>query len=57
MQMGDDDVPDAVGLDAEAIQRIDRIERQLARPHLGLFGIEAGIDQNIAAAPRISQTK
>ena len=30
MQMGNDDVLDAVGRDAEAGQRIDRIERQLA---------------------------
>src|SRR5580693_4168750 len=50
MQMGDDNVPDAVGLDAEALQRIDRIERELAISQTRLFGIEAGIDQNVAAA-------
>ena len=50
MQMGDDDVLDAVGLDAEIRQRIDRIERELAGARLGLFGIEAGIDQDVAAA-------
>ena len=49
MQMGNDDVPDAVGLDAEAIKRIGWIERQFARPRLGFFGIETGIDQNIVA--------
>jgi len=30
MQMGDDDVLDGLRLDAEAGQRVDRIERQLA---------------------------
>ena len=50
MQMGDDDVPDVVGTDAEARQRIDRIERQLAVAQLRLLRVEAGIDQNIAAA-------
>ena len=50
MQMGDDDVPDAVGLDAKVRQRIDRIERQLAGTRLRLFGVEAGIDQDVAAA-------
>ena len=52
MQMGDDDVPDAVGRDAKVRQRIDRIERQLAGTRLRLFGIEAGIDQDVAAAAR-----
>ena len=50
MQMGDDDVADRIGLDAKACQRIDRIERQLAGARLGLFGVEAGIDQDVAAA-------
>jgi len=30
VQMGDDDISDIAGLDAEARQRLDRIERQLA---------------------------
>ena len=50
MQMGDDDVLDRVGLDAEIRQRIDRIERQLAGARLRFLGIEAGIDQDVAAA-------
>ena len=50
MQMGDDDVPDAVGLDAKALERIDRIERELAISQTCLFGVEAGIDQDVAAA-------
>ena len=50
MQMGDDDVLDGVGRDAEIRQRIDRIERELAGTRLRLFGVEAGIDQDVAAA-------
>ena len=50
MQMGDDDVPDVVGLDPEARQRIDRIERELAVSRLRLLRIETGIDQDVAAA-------
>ena len=50
MQMADDNVPDAVGLDAKAFQRIDRIERELAISQSRLFGVEAGIDQDVAAA-------
>ena len=34
VQMGDDDVLDRVGLDAETRQRIDRIERELAGARL-----------------------
>ena len=30
MQMGDDNVLDAVGLDTKALERIDRIEHELA---------------------------
>ena len=52
MQMGDDDVLDGVGGNAEIRQRIDRIERQLAGARLRLFGVEAGIDQDVAAAAR-----
>src|SRR4029079_8041049 len=33
----------------EPFQRIDRIERELAGAGLGLFGVEAGIDQDLAA--------
>src|SRR5882757_8120358 len=51
MQMGDDDVADRTRLDAEPFQRIDRIERQLAGAALGLFGVEAGVDQDVAASP------
>ena len=50
MQMGDDDVLDAVGLDAETLQRIDRIERELATAQFRFLGVEAGIDQDVAAA-------
>ena len=50
MQMGDDDVLDGVGSNAESRQRVDRIERQLARARLRLLGVEAGIDQDVAAA-------
>src|ERR1700722_15524458 len=50
MQMADDNVPDAVGLDAKALERIDRIERELAISQSRLFGVEAGIDQDVAAA-------
>jgi hypothetical protein len=49
MQMGDDDVPDGVGADAEACQRVHRVERELATAQLRLFGVETSIDQNIAA--------
>ena len=45
------------GVDAKARQRVDRIERELAAARLRLFGIETGIDQDVAAVPRISQTK
>ena len=50
VQMRDDDVLDGVGLDAEIRQRIDRIERELAGARLRFLGIEAGIDQDVAAA-------
>ena len=50
MQMGDDNVPDGFGLDAEPRQRLDRIERQLAISRLCFSRIEAGIDQNLPAA-------
>ena len=40
----------AVGGDAKTLQRIDRIERELAGARLRLFGVEAGIDQDVAAA-------
>ena len=49
MQMGDDDVLDRLGRDAEARQRLDRIERQLAVAQLRFRGVEAGIDQDVAA--------
>jgi len=48
MQMGDDDIPDRVGVDAEARQRLDRIERQLAVARLRFGRVEAGIDQDVA---------
>ena len=51
MQMGDDHVANGVGRHAEIRQRVDRIERELARARLRLFGIEAGIDQDVATAP------
>src|SRR5689334_14925022 len=50
MQMGDDDILDISSLDAKARERIDRIERQLAPADLRLIGVEAGIDQDVAAA-------
>lgn len=50
MQMRHDDVANRRRLDAKALQRIDRIERQLARACARLLGIEAGIDQDVAAA-------
>ena len=49
MQMGDDDVLDGVGRNAKFLQRIDRVERELAGTRLRLFGVEAGIDQDVAA--------
>ncbi len=49
MQMSDDDVLDRIGQYAEARQRLDRVERQLAVSQLRLCRIEAGIDQDIAA--------
>src|SRR5260370_35597255 len=49
MQMSDDDVLDRIGQYAEARQRLDRVERQLAVSQLRLCRIEAGIDQEIAA--------
>jgi len=57
MQMGDDHVLDVVGVDAKACQRIDRIERQLAASQARFLGVETGINQDVAAWPRISQTK
>jgi hypothetical protein len=51
MQMGDDDILDVFRLNAKACQRIDRIEHQLAAADLGLVGIEAGIDQDVAPVP------
>src|ERR1700726_1858956 len=50
MQMGDDDVLEVVSLDAKPRQRLNRIERELAFAQLCLGGVEAGIDQNLAAA-------
>jgi hypothetical protein len=49
VQMGDDDILDVGGLDTEAFQRIDRIERKLAGPRLCFFSVEAGVDQDVAA--------
>src|ERR1700733_14922749 len=49
VQMGNDDIPDGVGANAEARQRIHRIKRELAVAQSGLRGVEAGVDQNIAA--------
>ena len=49
VQMGDDHVLDAVRLDAEVFERIDRVERELAGARLGLFGVEPGIDQDLTA--------
>ncbi len=51
VQMRDHDIPDGVGIDAEARQRVDRVERQLAIAQAGLLGVEACIDQDIAALP------
>ena len=51
MQMRHDNVANARRRDAEALQRIDRIERQLARPRARLLGVEAGVDQDLAALP------
>ena len=50
VQMGDDDVLDAGGGNAEIFQRVDRIEGELAGARLGLFGVEAGVDQDVATA-------
>ena len=44
MQMGNDNILDAVGLDPETIQRVNRVERQLAPAQLRFLGVEAGID-------------
>ena len=49
VQMGDHDIPDGFGADAEARQRLDRIKRELAVARLRLCRVEAGVDQNIAA--------
>ena len=57
MQMRHDHVPDGVGRNAELGQRVDRIERELAGAGPRLFGVEAGIDQDVATTARISQTK
>src|ERR1700743_2203524 len=50
MQMGDDDVTNSVRADAKARQSLRRVELDLAVSHRGLFGIETGIDEDIAAA-------
>ena len=49
MQMGDDDVLDALGGDAEASQHVDRVVRQLAAAQPGLFRVESRVDQDVAA--------
>ena len=50
VQMGHDHVAYVAGRHAEARQRIDRIERELAGALGGLFGIEPGVDQDVASA-------
>ena len=49
--MSDYHVANRVGGNAEIRQRVDRVERELARTRLRLFGIEAGIDQDVATGP------
>ena len=49
VQVGDDHVANRAGGHAEIRQRVDRIERELARARLCLLGIEAGVDQDVAA--------
>jgi hypothetical protein len=50
VQVRHDDVANTRRRDTEALQRVDRIERQLARPRTRLLGIEAGVDQDVAPA-------
>ena len=51
MQVSDDDVADRLRGHAKTFQRIDRIQRQLAGAQGRLFGVEAGIHQDVAASP------
>src|SRR6201996_8103687 len=50
MQMRDDDILDSVGPNAEPLQRIDRVERQLAPANFRFLGVEAGIHQDVSTA-------
>ncbi|MEH2623851.1 hypothetical protein V1292_001906 [Bradyrhizobium sp. AZCC 1719] len=51
MQMGDDHVTNRIGGDTKIGQRVNRIEREFARTRLRLLGVEAGVDQDVAAGP------
>jgi hypothetical protein len=50
MQVGHDDILDCLGGNPESHQRLHRIERELAASQARLDRVEAGVDQNMAAA-------
>jgi hypothetical protein len=57
MQMGDDDVLDGVGGNAEIRQRVDRIERELARRAFASSALKPVSTRMSRPPPRTSQTK